>query len=354
MFRFKSNRNRELPLILGEMAVMPKHWWEGRDFTQPLTEPPLGSGPYRIERFEFGRTLVFRRVPDWWARDLPTGKGTNNFDVLRTEYFRDATVALEAFKAGQIDFRQENIAKQWATAYDFPAVQRGLVKKEEIRHHLPTGMQGFAMNTRRPLFKDAAGAAGAGLGVRFRVGEQEPVLRLATRAPIATSATAIWHQRRCRQGDELELLEPYRDKLPPQLFTAGIQAPCDRWLRQQPRGSSRNRSALLRQAGWEVENASSRTRPGMRMSFEILLNEPAFERVALPYVQTLARLGINARVRTVDPAQYQRLMDSLRFRHDGRGLPGERQPRATSSSVFGAAPAPRPRAATTRWAFAIR
>ena len=176
VFHFKSNRNRELPSILGEMAVMPKHWWEGRDFTKPLTEPPLGSGPYRIDRFEFGRTLVFRRVPDWWARDLPTGKGTNNFDVLRTEYFRDATVALEAFKAGQIDFRQENIAKQWATAYDFPARAEGAGEEggatppladrdARLRdEHAPAALQ-------RP-----AGPSGARMGVRFRVGEQESVL----------------------------------------------------------------------------------------------------------------------------------------------------------------------------------
>ncbi|HEY0421040.1 MAG TPA: extracellular solute-binding protein, partial [Acetobacteraceae bacterium] len=153
-FRFRNNANRELPLILGQLVVLPKHWWAGRDFARPLTDPPLGSGPYRVDRFDMGRTIVMARVPDYWAANLPTARGLNNFDIRRTEYFRDATVALQAFKAGQLDFRQENVAKEWATSYDFPALRRGLVKKEEIRHHLPTGMQGFAMNTRRDLFKD--------------------------------------------------------------------------------------------------------------------------------------------------------------------------------------------------------
>src|SRR3954454_24916115 len=141
VFHFKSNTNRELPLIIGQMVVLPKHWWEGRDFGKPLTDPPLGSGPYRVGHFEFGRTLSLERVPDVWSKDLPVMRGQANFNTRRSEYFRDSTVSLEAFKAGQIDFREENVAKEWANSYDFPAVQRGAVKKKEFRHHLPTGMQ---------------------------------------------------------------------------------------------------------------------------------------------------------------------------------------------------------------------
>ena len=152
VFHFKSSENRELPLILGGIAVLPKHFFEGRDFTKPLTDPPIGSGPYRIASFELGRSITYERRPDWWAANMPTGKGTNNFDRVRIEYFRDLTVAMEAFKAGQIDLRSENISTNWATAYDFPAVMRGLVIKKEFIHHLPTGIQGYAMNTRRPVF----------------------------------------------------------------------------------------------------------------------------------------------------------------------------------------------------------
>ena len=134
VFHFKSNSTASCRSILGQMAVLPKHWWAGRDFDKPLTDPPLGSGAYRVGHFEFGRTLSLDRVPDVWSKDLPVMQGLVNFNTRRTEYFRDATVALEAFKAGQIDFRMENVAKEWATAYDFPAVQKGLVKKELLPH----------------------------------------------------------------------------------------------------------------------------------------------------------------------------------------------------------------------------
>jgi microcin C transport system substrate-binding protein len=310
-FRFKTNRNRELPLILGEMAVLPKHWWQDRDFTRPLRDPPLGSGPYRVERFEFGRTLALRRAPDWWARDLPTGRGLNNFDIMRTEYFRDATVALEAFKAGQIDFRQENIAKQWATAYDFPAVKRGLVKKEEIRHHRPTGMQGFAMNTRRALFQDRRVRQALVWAFDFEWANKNLFFDSYTRTTSYFSNSDL-ESSGVPEGDELALLEPYRDKLPAELFTQPFRLPVND-------GSGNNREALnqslalLREAGWEVKKRKLVDSSGRGMSFEILLSEPAFERVALPYIQNLGRLGIEAHVRTVDPAQYQRLTDGFDF-----------------------------------------
>ncbi len=311
VFRFKSNRNRELPQILGEMAIMPKHWWEGRDFTQPLTEPPLGSGPYRIGRFDFGRTLSFRRVPDWWARDLPTGRGFNNFDILRTEYFRDATVAFEAFKAGQIDFRQENVAKDWATGYGFPAALKGLVKKEELRHHLPTGMQGFAMNARRPIFRDARVRQALAWTYDFEWANKNLFYDSYTRTTSYFSNSDLASSG-IPAGDELALLEPFRDSLPPALFAEEFKLPVTD-------GSGSNREqlvralALLKEAGWEVKKRQLVNATGAGMSFEILLSQPAFERVALPYVQNLARLGITARVRTVNSAQYQRLMDSFDF-----------------------------------------
>jgi microcin C transport system substrate-binding protein len=142
-FRFTNNENRELALILGQLPVLPKHFWENRDFARPSLDIPLGSGPYRIERFEAGRGVTYRRVADYWGRDLNTRRGTQNFDVIRYEYFRDATVAFEAFKAGQIDFRTENVARNWATGYDFPAARRELVKRDTLRHEIPTGMQGW-------------------------------------------------------------------------------------------------------------------------------------------------------------------------------------------------------------------
>jgi microcin C transport system substrate-binding protein len=311
VFRFKSATNRELPLILGQMQVLPKHWWDGRDFDKPLTEPPLGSGPYRVGRFEFGRTLSMDRVPGVWSKDLPVMRGQSNFDTRRTEYFRDATVALEAFKAGQIDFREENIAKEWALAYDFPAVQKGLVKKELLSHHLPTGMQGFGMNTRREIFKDVRVRHALAMAFDFEwananlfYGAYKRTTSYFSNSELASSGLP--------EGDELALLEQYRSELPADLFTKPFQLPVTDGSGSN-REAMRGALALLEQAGWKVRDRKLVNAAGEPFSFEILLDQPAFERVALPYVQWLSRLGIDARVRTVDPAQFQRLTDTYDY-----------------------------------------
>jgi microcin C transport system substrate-binding protein len=310
-FQFKSAANRELPLILGQLVVLPKHWWATRDFDRPLTEPPLGSGPYKVGKFELGRTLVMERVPDYWAADLPTGRGLNNIDRRRTEYFRDATVAMQAFKAGQVDFRQENIAKEWATAYDFPALKRGLVRKEEIRHHLPTGMQGFAMNTRREVFKDRRVRQALALVFDFEWANANLFYGAYTRTDSYFSNSDLASSG-LPEGAELTLLNQYRSQIPPSVFTRAYQLPVTD-------GSGNNREelrralALLREAGWDVKERKLVDAQGNQMTFEILLDSQAFERIALPYVQWLSRLGIDAHVRTVDPAQFQRLSDAYDF-----------------------------------------
>ncbi|MEN0074974.1 MAG: extracellular solute-binding protein [Paracraurococcus sp.] len=328
VFRFATSENRELPLILGQMPVLPKHWWEGRDFARPMLDIPLGSGPYRLERFEAGRSLVYRRVEDYWARDLPTMKGTANFGTMRYEYFRDSTVALEAFKAGQIDFRTENTAKEWATAYDFPAVRRGLVKLVEIRHELPTGMQAFAMNLRRPLFQDARVRRALievfdfeWMNANLFYGSYARTTSYFSNSELASSGVP--------EGRELEILEKYRGKVPDRLFTEEYKLPVTD-------GSGNNREGLrraldlLRQAGWVVKDRKLVNARGEGFAFEILLNGPSFERVALPYMQTLQRLGMEPRVRTVDPAQYQVRIDAFDYDMtvDGQGQslsPGNEQ-----------------------------
>nr|MCU0987413.1 extracellular solute-binding protein [Acetobacteraceae bacterium] len=212
VFRFRDAANRELPLILGQLMVLPKHWWEGRDFTRPLLEPPLGSGAYRLEAFEAGRTVAYRRVADFWGADLPTEKGTDNFDVMRYEYFRDATVAFEAFKAGQIDFRSENIAKEWATGYDFPARRRGLVKLEEIRHELPTGMQAFVMNIRRPLFQDRRVREAMMLAFDFEWSNRNLFFDAYARTSSYFSNSELASSG-LPEGEELRLLERFRGRV---------------------------------------------------------------------------------------------------------------------------------------------
>lgn len=311
VFRFRSDENRELPLILGQMPVLPRHWWEGKDFSRPTLEPPLGSGPYRVDRFEAGRSVTYRRVEDYWARDLPVQRGQNNFDVMRYEYFRDTTVAFEAFKAGQIDFRTENIARDWATGYDFPAVRQGLVKRDEVRHELPTGMQAFVVNLRRPLFQDRRVREALGqvfdfewMNANLFYGSYARTTSYFSNSELASSGLP--------EGRELEILERYRGRVPEEVFTGEFSVPTTD-------GSGNNREglrralALLREAGWQVRDRRLVNAQGQRFEFEILLNGPSFERVALPYVQWLQRLGIEARVRTVDPAQYQVRIDSFDY-----------------------------------------
>ncbi|MDB5414920.1 MAG: transporter substrate-binding protein [Rubritepida sp.] len=310
-FRFKSNENRELALILGQMSVLPKHFWEGRDFAQPSLDVPVGSGPYRIERFEPGRSVVYRRVGDYWGTNLPTRRGTQNFDVMRYEYFRDATVAFEAFKAGQIDFRTENVARNWATGYDFPAMRRGLVKRDEIRHQIPTGMQAFVMNLRRPLFRDAKVREALmnvfdfeWLNANIFNGLYARTTSFFSNSELASTGLP--------QGRELEILEPFRAQLPEAVFAQEYRLPTTD-------GSGNNRDGLrraldlMRQAGWTIRDRRLVNAQGQRFEFEILLNGATFERVALPYVQWLQRLGVEARVRTVDPAQYQVRTDGFDY-----------------------------------------
>lgn len=311
VFRLSDPSNRELPLILGQLPVLPKHWFEGRDFTRPLTDPPVGSGAYRIDRFEFGRSVAYRRVPGWWGEDLPAHRGTANFDVLRYEYFRDLTVAFEAFKAGQVDLRFENIASNWATGYDFPAVRDGRVIRAELPHRLPTGMQAFAFNTRRAVFADRRVREALmrlfdfeWLNANLFHGQYTRTTSYFSNSEFAATGLP--------EGAELALLERHRDRVPPELFTRPFTLPVTD-------GSGNNREqyrvalGLLRDAGWTIRDRRLVDAQGRQMAFEITLDSPSFERVALPYVQALQRLGAAVSVRTVEAAQYQRRTDEFDY-----------------------------------------
>lgn len=310
-FTFKGETNLELPLILGQMPVLPKHYWDGKEFDRTTLEAPVSSGPYRIGNFEPGRFIVYERVKDWWAKDLWTNRGRFNFDTIRYEYFRDSTVALEAFKSGQTDVRSENIARNWATAYDIPAVQRGDIKKEEIKHELPQGMQAFVMNLRRPLFRDAR--ARQALVQMFDFEWMNKTLfygsYIRTKSYFSNSELA---SAGLPSPEELKILEPLRGKIPDQVFTTEFKLPVT-----DASGNNRAGRAealrLFKEAGWEVQNGKLVDKDGRHFAFEILLYDPSFERIALPYKQALERVGVNASVRTVDTAQYQRLTDTFEF-----------------------------------------
>lgn len=325
VFRFKTNQNRELPLMVGGLPVLPQKWWSTRDFTKPLTEPPLGSGPYRVERFEFSRTITYVRDPNWWARDRPTGRGVQNFDRVRMEYFRDPTILMQAFKAGQIDYRQENIAKEWATGYDFAAARDGLVRRDEIEHKLPIGIQGFVMNTRRGVFADARVREAMAHVFDFEWMNKNLFYGVYSRSSSYFGNTAQ-ESKDLPDAAELALLAPFRDGLPKSVFEEPFRMPVTD-------GSGNNRDglrralALLKEAGWTVRDRKLVDAAGKQMAFTILLHDPSLERVALPYKAWLERLGIEVGIRTVDNAQYERLTDEFDYDmttliYGGTELPG--------------------------------
>lgn len=311
VFHFKTNENRELPLLIGTLPVMSRHFFEGRDFARPLTDPPVGSGPYRISQFELGRSVVYERRPDWWAANLPTGKGTNNFDRVRLEYYRDSTIALEAFKAGRSDIRSENISRNWATAYDFPAVRSGLVLKQVYRHGLPGGVQGYAMNTRRPAFAHPAVRQAIAEMFDFEWTNRNIFYDAYTRQTSYFSNSDLASSG-VPEGAELALLERYRKDLPAELFTQPFRVSVTDGTGNN-RDQLRRAIELLRQAGWSIKDRRVVDAKGQPVSLTFLLSDPSYERVTLPYIQNLQKLGFDAKARTVDPAQYQNLTDDFDF-----------------------------------------
>ncbi len=309
---FSGGKNRELPLIAGELPILPKHYWQGRDFSKTTLDPPLGSGPYRVKSFEPGRSITYERVKDYWGENLAVNVGQNNFDLIRYDYYRDGTVALEAFKAGDYDFREENISKNWATAYNAPTVKSGLIKKEEIRNERPTGMQAFVFNTRRPLFRDHRVRQALGYAFDFEWTNKNLFYGQYTRTESFFSNSELASSGLPGE-EELKILEPLRGKIPDEVFTKPYIPP-----RSDGSGNIRKNLrralALLGQAGWTVKDRMLvNAKTGAPFEFEILLSQPIWERIVLPFVRNLKRLGITARVRTVDTAQYQKRTEQFDF-----------------------------------------
>jgi microcin C transport system substrate-binding protein len=302
-FHFTGPPNRELPQITGQLPVLPKHYWERREFDQTTLDPPVGSGPYKIARFEPGRYIEYERVADYWGRDLPINRGRYNIDRIRYDYYRDQTVALEAFKAQQYDYRQENSAKDWATGYDFPAMRQGLAKKEEVAHARPTGMQAFAFNLRREKFRDRSVRWALAHAFDFEWANANLFYGQYTRTNSFFSNSEL-AARELPSKEELALLEPFRGKVPEEVFSKVYEAP-----RTDGSGSNREnlRTAvqLLRAAGWQIkDNKLIDPKSGRPLEIEFLLNSPQFERIVAPFIEALKRLGVQGRIRTVDPSQY--------------------------------------------------
>lgn len=318
-FTFNQTGNRELPQITGQLTILPKHYWEGtdakgnkRDVFATTLEPPLGSGPYRVAEVTPGRTIAVERVDDYWGRNLPVNVGRYNFDRISTEYYRDATVALEAFKAGRFDVRLENSAKNWATQYDFEAAKRGDVITEVFKDKNAEPMQAFVFNTRRAKFADPRVRRALNYAFDFESANRLLFFGQYKRVDsyFANSELAA---RGLPEGKELEILETVRDQVPPEVFTKEYTNP----VGGDPAAVRRNlRTAvrLLKDAGWSIRNGKlTNEKTGEVMTIEFLLVSPDFERVVLPFTQNLKRLGISATVRTVDSSQYRNRTDSFDF-----------------------------------------
>ncbi|MBI2153496.1 MAG: ABC transporter substrate-binding protein [Candidatus Rokubacteria bacterium] len=310
-FSFGKGDNRELPLIIGQMAVLSRAYWSTRDFEKTTLEPPLGSGAYRVESVEAGRSITYRRVKDYWGAGLPVNAGRDNFDTIRFDYYRDTTVALEAFKAGQYDFRQENVAKNWATAYTGPAVAQGLIRKEEIRNQVPTGMQAYVFNQRRPIFQDPRVRQALAYAFDFEWTNKQLFYGAYTRTKSYFSNSELASQG-LPGSEELKILQPFRGKIPEEVFTREYQPPATDGS-GNIRDNVREALRLLAAAGWTVKGQRLVNDRGEPLQFEILGNDPTFERIALPFAKNLERLGAAARVRTVDTAQYQNRLDTFDF-----------------------------------------
>ena len=317
-FTFDSAGNRELPSIVGELPVLPKHWWEDvdgqgrrRDISVTTLEKPLGSGAYRIKEFSPGRSVVLERVKDYWGSNVPAQVGLNNFDELRFEFFRDNLVALEAFKADQADWIAENSAKQWATAYDFPAASDKRVVKEEFPINDSGRMQAFAINTRRDPFKDVRLRRAMNYAFDFEemnkqlfYGQYKRIDSYFYGTELASSGLP--------QGRELQILETVRDKIPPEVFTTTYQNPVG-GNPEAVRANLRESARLLKEAGFEVRERKLVDPSGKPVTVEILVQDPSAERIALFYKPSLERIGITTSIRVVDDAQYQNRLRSFDF-----------------------------------------
>jgi microcin C transport system substrate-binding protein len=318
-FRFDGPGNRELPQIVGELTVLPKHWWEGkdkngkpRDVTATMLEPPLGCGAYRIKEFDPSRSITYERVKDYWGKDLPVNIGTNNFDEIRYIYFRDTTVAFESFKADQLDWRTENTAKEWALSYDFPAVQAKRVLREQFPVKSRGVMQAFAFNTRRDKFKDARLRRAFNFALDFEEMNKQLFFSQYKRVNSYFDGTELASSG-LPQGDELAILETVRDKVPPEVFTAEYKNPVG-GTPEAVRTNLREGLKLMREAGYEVRDQKLvNAKTGEPLTVELLASQPVYERINLFYKPGLERMGIGVSIRTIDDAQYENRLRSRDF-----------------------------------------
>lgn len=310
-YTFTGTLVRDLPMTVAMLPVLSKAYYATRRFEETTLEPPLGSGPYRIADFRPGTYVLFRRRPDYWAKDLPVNRGRFNFDELKYEYYRDRTAELEALKAASFDFREEFTSIDWATGYDIPAVRDGRLQRLTLPDDSPSGAQGFFINTRRDKFKDVRVRRALDLAFDFEWTNKNLFFDLYKRT---TSFFENSDMKASGPPDaaELALLEPYRDKLPKEVFAEPYVPPITDGSGSDRR-LLREAARLLGEAGWEIKDGKRTNAKGEVLEIEILIFAPTFERVIGPYVENLKRLGIAASLRRVDAAQFERRVKAFDF-----------------------------------------
>jgi microcin C transport system substrate-binding protein len=310
--RFEFARiNPKLHLLAGQVPVFSRAWVEGEDFDRLALKEPITSGPYRVESYDLGKRITFVRNPDYWGADLPVRRGQYNFERITYKYYRDFVVAMEAFKAGEFDFNMEYNSKRWARDYIGSAFRSGKILRDELPHSNNAGMQGFVFNQRRTLFQDKRVRKALGLALDFEwsnrnlfYNQYEYNDSYFANTELAASGLP--------EGEELALLEPFREQLPPEVFSKPTPV-----VSTAPPGSLREnlRQArdLLAEAGWEYRDGALRNAQGEPFRVHIMLVQRGFERIVAPYARNLAILGIQVDYRTVDSALYQRRMDNFDF-----------------------------------------
>lgn len=310
-YAFKGSLVRDLPINVATLPVLSKAFYTTNEFAQTSLVPPLGSGPYEIADFKAGTFVLYKLRDDYWARDLPVNKGRYNFAEIRFEYFRDRTAELTSLKSGAFDFREEFTSVDWATAYDIPAVTQGRMIKESLPDDTPSGAQGFFINTRREKFKDPRVRKALGLAFDFEwtnknlfYGIYQRTASFFENSPMKAAGKP--------SPQELALLEPFRDKLPPEVFGEAVTPPVSNGSGTD-RKLLREAARLLTEAGWQQKGTTRVDAKGEPLTVEILIFSPSFERIILPYIKNLKAIGIDATLRRVDPAQYERRVKSFDF-----------------------------------------